>query len=267
MAEAQDRYSEDRRQWAGFKLEGNGPHSSLTMMLAEVSRCLDTLPIAASRDDYRQAIVEQNILGKATEATRKESFRRLRELYGLQPEMPVFRAYRELDAADTDSRPLLSLLITCARDPLLRATMPVIIGTHEGATLGAQQFDEALDRAFPGHQKPKIRAATARHIASTWEQSGHLVGKMNKVRTRVSVRPAAVVMALILGWIEGTRGAALFGTPWCEVLDLNAAQAQALAAQAHREGLMDLRVVGAVVEVSFPRFDTLLNGGGQDEPL
>ena len=247
---------------AGFKLGNSGPHISRTMMLAEVSRCLDALPIAASRDDYRHTIFEQNILGKATEATRRESFRRLRELYALQPEIPIFRVYRELDAADIDSRALLSLLVSCARDPLLRATMPVIIGTHEGATVGAPQFDEALERAFPGHQKPKIRAATARHIASTWEQAGHLVGKMNKVRTRASVRPAALTMALILGWIEGASGSALLATRWCEVLDLNALQAQSLAAQAHREGLLDLRVVGSVVEISFPRFAGALDVGG-----
>ncbi len=49
-------------------------------MLEEMSRCLDVLPSEASRSDYQAAIVERNIVGKETESTRKESFRRLREL-------------------------------------------------------------------------------------------------------------------------------------------------------------------------------------------
>ena len=252
---------------AGFKFGSSGPHISRTMMLDEISRCLDVLPPKASRADYRSAIVEQNILGKSTEATRKESFRRLRELYALEPAVPLFGVFRQLDTTDPTARPLLSLLLTCARDPLLRSTISVILGAREGDSLGAEHFDAALEKAFPGHLKAKIRATTARNIASTWEQSGHLLGKMAKTRSRVSARPAALVMALILGTLQDVHGAALFGTAWCQILDLNAVQAQALAAQAHREGLLDLRAVGAVVEVTFPRFAQAMNAGGIHESL
>ena len=66
---------------------------------------------------------------------------------------------------------------------------------------------------------------------------------------------------MILGTLQDVHGASLFGTAWCQILDLNAAQAHALAAQAHREGLLDLRAVGAVVEVTFPRFAEAMNAG------
>lgn len=246
----------------GFKFGDNGPHISRTMMLEDISRCLDVLPIDAKRPDYQTAIVGQNILGKNTEATRKESFRRLRELYGLDSALPLFSLYRQLDVLDRSARPLLSLLMACVRDPLLRATMPVIIGAKEGETMGAEHFNAALTKAFPGHLKEKIRAATARHIASTWEQSGHLNGRATKTRARVNVRPSALVMALILGGVQDIHGAALFGTQWCQILDINAVQARGLASQAHREGLLDLRAIGDVVEVSFPRFAETLSAGG-----
>ena len=252
---------------AGFKFGSSGPHISRTMMLDEISRCLDVLPPKASRADYRSAIVEQNILGKSTEATRKESFRRLRELYALEPAVPLFGVFRQLDTTDPTARPLLSLLLTCARDPLLRSTISVILGAREGDSLGAEHFDAALEKAFPDHLKAKSRATTARNIASTWEQSGHLLGRATKTRSRVIARPAALVMALILGTLRDIHGAALFGTAWCQILDLNAVQAQALAAQAHREGLLDLRAVGTVVEVSFPRFAEAMNTGDSHESL
>lgn len=252
---------------AGFKFGNNGAHIGRTMMLDEISKCLDVLPPEACRADYRRAIVEKNILGKSTHATCKESFRRLRELYALEPAVPLFGVYRRLDIVDSTARPLLSLLLSCARDPLLRSTISVILGTREGDSLGAEQFGEALEKAFPAHLKEKIRAATARHIASTWEQSGHLLGRATKTRTKVIARPAALVMALIMGTLQDVHGAFLFETAWCAILDLNSVQAHALAAQAHREGLIDLRTVGSVVEITFPRFPEVMNGGDIHEPL
>jgi len=247
---------------AGFKFGNSGPHISRTMMLDEISRCLDVLPPEASRADYRTAIVDQNILGKRTEATCKESFRRLRELYALEPTVPLFNVYRRLDTADSTGRPLLSLLLACARDPLLRSTMPVILGAREGESLSAEHFNEALEKEFSGHLKEKIREATARHIASTWEQSGHLAGRATKTRSRIIARPVAIVMALILGTLQDIHGAFLFETAWCKVLDLNSVQARALAAQAHREGLLDLRTVGDIVEITFPRFADAMDKEG-----
>ena len=261
--------SSEKALRAGFKFGSSGPHISRTMMLDEISRCLDILPLAASRADYQAAIIEQNILGKGTEAARRESFRRLSELYALDPSVPLFQVYRVLNDTDPSARPLLSVMLACARDPLLRATIPVILITREGEPLGAENFDEALERAFPGRLKPTKRptTATARNIASTWRQSRHLRGKMAKTRERVTAQPVALVMALIMGALQDVHGVALFGTAWCQMLDLNAAQARTLATQAHREGLLDLRAVGAVVEVTFPRFAETLNIGGLHESL
>ena len=239
---------------AGFKYGTNGPHSSRTLMLDEMSLCLNQVPMGAARIDYADAIITRNVLGKQTESTRKESFRRLRELYSLDPCTPLFSAFRELDRFDTQSRPLLCLLLATARDPLLRATVPVILSAREGEELGAAHFDAAIEKTFPGHMKPKIRAATARHIASTWEQSGHLAGKFTKTRIRLTARPAALAYALYLGTLQDVHGEAVFATDWCQLLNLNASMSRSLALQAHREGLLDLRAVGAVVEVTFPRF-------------
>ena len=228
------------------------------MILESIAKCLDVVPLGASRSDYADAIVTQNILGKSTEATRKESFRRLRELYSLDPATPLFSIYRQLDQFDPLSRPLLSLLMACARDPLLRATVPVILSAREGDVVEVGRFDEALSKTFSGHFKPKIQAATARHIASTWKQSGHLGGKMTKIRSRVGARPAALTMALIMASLQGEHGESLLSCSWCRLLDLNASMARSLAAQAHREGLLDFRAVGSVVEITFPRFALIL---------
>ncbi len=250
----------ERATKAGFRFGVSGPHISRTMMMQELARCLDSLPVDADRDAYTAAIVDVNILGKQTVASRNESLRRLRELYALDPQVPIFRFLRALDARDPKSRPLLALLIVLARDPLLRATAPVILAARDDSPVTANDLDQALERSFGGHIKHGRRPTTtaARNIASTWTQSGHLVGHTNKRRQRVAATPAALTLALLLAHLCDFHGEALLTSPWCQILDLNASQARSLAAQAHREEFLNLHIVGSVVEITFPRFDPIL---------
>jgi hypothetical protein len=62
----------------------------------------------------------------------------------------------------------------------------------------------------------------------------------------------AVTMAAFLGNIAGYHGAAVFSNPWCRLLDLTPTGARAMAQEAHRAGLLNLRAVGEVVELNFP---------------
>src|SRR5438270_12520879 len=65
----------------GLKFSSGGAHISRTMMLAELGAVLANVPQGAAAGDYGEAILERNILGKTTDSTRRESLRRLRELY------------------------------------------------------------------------------------------------------------------------------------------------------------------------------------------
>ena len=44
----------------------------------------------------------------------------------------------------------------------------------------------------------------------------------------------------------------MFSNPWCRLLDLKPERARALGFEAHRAGLVNLRAIGEVVEISFP---------------
>jgi len=59
-------------------------------------------------------------------------------------------------------------------------------------------------------------------------------------------------MALFLGDLGGYHRADNFSNPWCGLLDLNSDRAKAMGFEAHRAGLLNLRAVGDVVELSFP---------------
>ena len=244
----------------GFKVSDGGAHISRTIMLSEIGRLLATTRPEASMEDYRRAVVDENVVGKATETTRQKTFRHLRELYALSSKAPIFSVYRQLMKIDPQSAPLLSLLIAWARDPLLRATTPAILGATAGERVRGDDLQQALIEAYPHQYSANNLGKIARNASSSWTQSGHLKGRTNKIRSRLEPRPAAMTFALILGHVAGIAGAQLFSSIWCRLLDLNSSEARSLAEQAHRQELITLRAVGSVVEITFPRFQQFLKG-------
>ncbi len=238
----------------GLKFSDGGAHISRTMMLAELATTLASVPHRSGAADYREAILQRNVLGKATDSTRKESLRRLRELYGFDEGIPIFALLRELYGIDAASLPLLALQVAWARDPLLRATTPAVFDASEGDHVETASLAQALEVAFPAQYSEASQNQTARHAASTWTQSGHLAGRTRKTRQRIKPTVAAGTMAFFLGDVAGYHGAAVFSSPWCRLLDLNADRARTMGFEAHRAGLLTLRAIGEVVELSFPMF-------------
>ena len=243
---------------AGCKFTPGGSHISRTVMLVELKQVLDAVPSGSPPDTYRSAILALNVLGKGTESTRQKSLRHLRELYALDEATPIFAVLRKLFGMDAGSLPLLAVQVAWARDPLLRATTPPVMDASEGERVETVSLAEALESAFPNQYSELSRNKVARNAASSWTQSGHLSGRANKVRQRVKPTAVAVAMAYFFGHVAGYHGAAIFSNPWCRLLDLNPDRAKVMGLQAHRAGLLNLRAIGEVVEVSFPMFTELL---------
>lgn len=180
------------------------------------------------------------------------ALRRLRELYALDEATPIFGLLRKLYAIDSESLPLLAIQVAWARDPLLRATTPPITDAADGQRVETASLAQAFEAAFPGQYSELSRNQTARHSASSWTQSGHLSGRAKKTRQRIKPTVVAVTMALFLGQIAGYHGAAVFSNPWCRLLDLDPDRARAMGFEAHRAGLLNLRAVSEVIDLSFP---------------
>jgi hypothetical protein len=236
----------------GFKFPPGGPHISRTMMLHELTVLLDALPSDATSPAYVDAIVSKNLLGKGTESTRLKTLRHLRELYGLSPDVPIFRALRSLQQSDSAATPQLALLCAWTRDPLLRATTSAIFNTPEGGSVSASALAESISDTFPGQYSPLNQQKIARNARATWTYSGHLRGHTQKIRQSIDARPAAVAYALLLADISGLAGGALLSSAWCGLLDLSAEKARTSAGNAHRFGLLNFRAAGSVIEISFP---------------
>ncbi len=236
----------------GLKFSSGGAHISRTMMLNELDAVLAAVPLSSGGADYRDAILQRNVLGKTTDSTRQKSLRHLRELYALDEGKPIFGLLRKLHATDATSLPLLAIQVAWARDPLLRATTSSVMAVSEGDRVETASLAQALENTFPNQYSELNRNKIARNAASSWTQSGHLAGRVKKTRRRIKPTVAAVSMAFFLGNLADYHGAAVFSNPWCRLLDLNPDRAKALGLEAHRAGVLNLRAVGEVVELSFP---------------
>jgi hypothetical protein len=222
-------------------------------MLAELRLLLSHCRPDATRSEYISAIREDNCLGKRTATTRKSSSQRLSELYALDPDVPLFRIMRRCWYADQNGQALLAMLLALARDPLLRVTASRVLQMHPGEELARPRIADSLNRAVGGRLNEGTLASAVQNVASSWTQSGHLRGRSRKIRQRVAPTAVAVAYALLLGYLAGTRGAALFESLWAQVLDAPANELIRLAQDARRLGLLDVSRAGDVIDVSVSR--------------
>ena len=240
----------------GFRLGEKGTHTSRTMMLGELSAAFLATPSKATRSQYAEAAIDGNCFGKATVATRRLTNQRLGELYGLDPEIVIFRILRDLWEKDDVGRPLLAVLIALARDPLLIATAQSVISLRPGAEFVRDEMKFALRRSVGDRLKEGILDKVVRNAASSWAQSGHLAGRTFKRRQPVQPTPAAVALAMYLANAVGFRGADLLSSGWVAVLDCLANEGTGTGALCEAsQDFSDLRMGGDVFELSLDRLD------------
>jgi hypothetical protein len=230
-----------------------GANTSHTILFGALVAVLDAVPADAPQPAYAAAILERNVVGKQTDGARKRNDRYLRELYLLRPDSILFRALRDLWAVDAQARPLLAVLCALARDSVFRASSGAIIGSSPGDNLTAADFAWAVGEKFPTGYADSTLAKIGRNTFSSWEQSGHLgeAKRGAKRRTRAVCQPADVVYALLIGYLQGVRGQALFDTLWARVLDQPRSHLFDLATVASQQGMLELRQAGGVVDVTF----------------
>jgi hypothetical protein len=189
--------------------------------------------------------VENNVLGKRTATTREHTVRKLKALYGLDPKIPIYRVMRRFWSEDPAGRPTLALMCAVARDPLLRASVEVVLDTPLGAELPHSALAKTVRAAF----SDSTREAIVSHLASSWSTAGFLSATNRKVRTRAPAAAASAAFALVLGFMEGGRGSLLLTTRWTRLLDRSAAEVVGFAQQAAQRGWIEFRHAGDVVDL------------------
>jgi hypothetical protein len=235
----------------GFRFGDKGTHSSRTMMLDELSNLLRVCSPSASRADYVKAMVEDNCLGKQTLSTRRLTLQRMTELYALDASVPMFRLLRHFWYADEKAHGQVAFLVAIARDPLLRATVPVVFSMSVGEEIARQRFTDAIRDAVEGRLNDETLDKVVRNTASSWTQSGHFDGRSRKKRKQVEPTAVSTAFALVLGYMLGLRGRSLFESLFARVLDQDENALTFLAMDAKRLGLLDIKSGGGMTVVAF----------------
>lgn len=242
----------------GFKHNLGGAHAARTMMLEELSILMESCaPEQRGLPHFKHAIEDENRLNKRSAKSRALTFRHLTQLYGLDQAILVFRGLAFFWDRDELGRPLMALSASLARDSLLINALPYVHKLAPGAVVTRESMEHDLDTHHPDHFSPATRKSIVQNIRSTFTQSGHLAGKVNKVRQQAEPTPGSVAYALLLSFAEGARGPELFRAPYVLAQDIPTEQAAQLAEQAARRGWMHFKRVGDVMEVSFPQIITL----------
>lgn len=240
----------------GFRFGINGPHAARTMMLDDLRLLLAHTAANAGRADYVSAVVDANILGKATRKARELALRHLRTLYALDSANPIFRALRRLWALNESAQPLLALSVALARDPLLRGSQPFILSLAPGAPVPRDVVEAHLSAADPDRFSAASLKSFAQNVAGTWTAAGHLHGRMHKTRAAVQVYPESIALLLFLGYLEGRSGQRLFSSDWMSLAGGSSGELEEAANSASHRGLLVFMNAGGVKEVRFPGYLT-----------
>ena len=232
----------------GFRFAPGGVHLSKTMMLSELTAVFDATP-ALEPAAIEQAILVDNVLAKRTGTARRLALAHLNTLYGIVRPRPVQSVLLRLWPRNAIGRPLLVLLCSLAREPMLRATAGAVLPVPVGTAVRWSDLGAALDPRLRDRYSPKTLAALAQRCASSWTQSGHLRGRVNKRRRLAEPSPETTAYAALLGAIAGFGGPALLRSPWMRVLDRSEWELLNLLRRAESMGLARVKVGGGVIQI------------------
>ncbi|MGO1266054.1 hypothetical protein ACTXMW_16130 [Brachybacterium paraconglomeratum] len=226
--------------------------ASHTIGIPHLVELLREVPSDASAEQYRQAVIEENALGRPTLAGRQRSFRHLRELYFLDPGRAEFTALRHFWDINPASQPLLAGLLAFTRDEVLRASFAAVADVPAGSGVTSADLTAAVAARLGNDMSESTLGKTGRNTGACWTQTGHLAGRAKKVRTEVEASPVAIAYAAYLGYLAGGRGLGVLDNPWSQILGLAPGRTLESLRDAHAQGLLDLLVAGNVVDVTFP---------------
>jgi hypothetical protein len=222
-------------------------------MLKELSLLLNAVSLPnPTKEDYRKAIVDDNYLGKKSGITRELSASHLENLYTLDPEALIFKAMRFFWRRDIAGHPLLAFTCVYSRDYLINRISPFILKKTEGETVPQKTVMEMLEDQHHGMFSKATLESTARNVMSTFAQSGHLKGKLNRIRSYAKPTAGSVAYALLLGYVCGYRGESLFSSEFIKILDCSREKAVELTEAASRSGWLSFKHLDNIYDVSFP---------------
>lgn len=240
----------------GFCFDQGGVHLARTMMFEDFSVVMSACHGTYTKSEVVRVVVDENCLGKPSIKARKLAAQHLMKLYGFSNELAIFRAQSYLWERDDEGKCQVALLVAFARDSVLRESAPFILSMKDGEPYERVDLEEYIEAKHPDRFSKSMLKSLAQNLAGTWTRSGYLVGRNKKIRRCIDPTAGAMVMALVMSYLRGSRGMLTFESEYVKLLGCNRATAIELARTASQRGWLDMKHIGDVVEFSFPKIFT-----------
>ena len=232
----------------------SGVLSSRTVMLPEFTGLIALASADADTATLQRLVVDQDALHKPSAANRSKTFSFLRRLYGLNPQLPLYREFTRLCHLSPADTTVLAGMLAFAREPLLQACASMVVTTPIGKPLGREEFEAWVREYAPGRYSQTMYISFSHNLYASFFQLGYLseaVGK-TRIRKRRDVRPASVAYAAFLDWLTGLNGITLLTSAFSKTLELAKDEHLNLLSAAGQQGLMHVAYAGGVLQLDFP---------------
>jgi len=223
-------------------------------MLPELSTLLSVSPAVADTAMLRRLVVDEDVLHRPSAANRTKTFSFLRRLYGLSPQLPIYREFTRLCHLSPVDTTVLAGSLAFAREPVLRACAEMVLDTAIGKPLGRKDFEAWVREYAPGRYSQTMYVSFSHNLYASFFQLGYLseaAGK-TRIRKRRDVRPASVAYAAFLDWLTGLNGITLLTGAFSKTLELAKDEHLNLLSAAGQQGLMHVAHAGGVLQLDFP---------------
>jgi len=218
-----------------------------------------SVPAGAPRVRYRHAVIEENLLGRATRAARSKAWKELAPRYGVDGAALLFRAFLDENRGTSSEkdRALVAYLLFALNDRLvcdlgvdwlyqyLRAA-PAELRTAD--VIG---FLNAREHAHPeiAGWSPSSRENIASHYLSALKEFGLARGAQKKVSVRPSPGTPPVRFLLRALLLSGQSPLAAVQSPLSRLLGLSLDETVDRLFGLNADGAIRFRMQGDVVEI------------------
>ncbi len=254
---------------AGARLEAPDSQPFTARLAAAASRRADLESVLAaasphaSVEEFRRLILEQNVAGKRSAASRRKLWGQLRQRYLLDygvPEGAVFLSAMASTSSPSE-RGLLCLLMMARTDRLFREVtlecVSPLLG-RDGAVVPSEQVQGTLERHLGG-EGLKWASGTLesarQHLMAALKDCGVLRGSI----TRRTVRPRPgtpfTLLASRFALLEGLTPRQTLDSRWFRLLGLETEEVVKLLYTAATEGALRFRMQAEVVELQLPELE------------
>ncbi len=236
----------------GSKPNAGGVHIRRTMMLKALTQVLDATGAAMiSYKEYKNLVVNANILGLSTQSNRQITWSCLTTLYGFD-DTPLFRNFHRLWQRSSEAhRVSLAVVLGLSRDKVFSNSGEWVTALPVGSPVNSAFFLDGIHSAYPAHYSEKSAASMSRNLVSSWKQSGWIDGTTWTRKTAL-VGPGALALAIFIAWAEGFRGEQLYQAPIAKLLLRDIPEPRALLWEAHRNGFLNFYDAGGISDIRFP---------------